>query len=49
MHMSVENANDRDANIAAPSNIAADGVVAGLLLIVTVIAVCIIVALYKKM
>ena len=46
--MSVENANDRNANIAAPSNIAA-GVMAGLLLIVTVIAVCVIVALYKKM
>ena len=46
--MSVENANDREANASAPSNIAA-GVMAGLLVIVTVIAVCVIVALYKKM
>ena len=45
--MAVERVNERDTD-AIPSNIAA-GVMAGLLFIVIVIAVCVVVALYKKM
>ena len=45
--MAVERVNERDTD-ATPSNIAA-GVMAGLLFIVIVIAVCVVVALYKKM